>query len=90
MALDAYLDEHNELGKFHGAALVRRGGDTLLDRGFGFADYEQRRLNTRETVYQIASISKQFTAAAILLLHEQGALSLQDPAHTWIPDCPAA
>jgi CubicO group peptidase (beta-lactamase class C family) len=90
MALEAYLDEQNELGTFHGAALVRRGGHALLDRGFGFADYEQRRRNTRETVYQIASISKQFTAAAILLLHEQGALSLQDRAHTWIPDCPAA
>ena len=90
MALEAYLDEQNELGTFHGAALVRRGGHALLDRGFGFADYEQRRRNTRETVYQIASISKQCVAAAILLLQEQGALSMRDRAHTWIPDCPAA
>ena len=40
MALDASLDEQNGLGRFHGAALVRRGSDTLLDRGFGCADDE--------------------------------------------------
>jgi CubicO group peptidase (beta-lactamase class C family) len=90
MALEAHLDEQNQLGRFHGACLVRRGSDTLLDRSFGFAVYAQGQPNTRETAFQIASVSKQFAAAAILLLQEEDALWVRDRVHTWIPDCPAA
>src|SRR5215468_6759302 len=90
VTLEAYLEEQDRLGKFHGAALVRWGSDTVLDRGFGFAVYAHGQPNTRVTAFQIASVSKQFAAAAILLLQEEGALSVRDRVHTWIADCPAA
>ncbi len=89
MALDAYLAEQSRQGLLNGSVLVRQDGETLLDRGYGMADRMHRRPNTPETVFQIASISKQFAAAAILLLQERGALSTQDRIQTWVPGCPA-
>lgn len=88
--LEAYLAEQSRQGQFQGAALVRRAGETLLDRGFGAADRAHGRPNTPETAFQIASISKQFAAAAILLLQESGALCVQDRIPVWVPECPDA
>jgi CubicO group peptidase (beta-lactamase class C family) len=70
IAFDRYLTTQSQHGLFHGAVLVRQNGATLLDRGYGAAD--RGRPNSPETAFQIASISKQFTAAAILLLQEGG------------------
>jgi CubicO group peptidase (beta-lactamase class C family) len=90
MALDALLAQYHRQGQISGSALVRRKGQTLLDRGYGAADRANGRPNTPETAFQLASVSKQLTAAAILLLQEQGALSVQDSLATWLPTCPAA
>ena len=68
--------------------LVRHKGTTLLARGYGYADSAARRPNTPETTFQIASVSKQFTAAAILLLQERGVLSVDDGIAPWFPGCP--
>ncbi len=89
-SLEAYLAEQNRQGWFHGSVLVRRHGEILLDRGYGAADRQTGRPNTPETAFQIASVSKQFTAAAVLLLQERGVLSVQDHIHTWVPGCPTA
>ena len=59
-------------------------------RGYGTADRTDGRPNTPETAFQIASISKQCTAAAILLLQEWGVLSVQDHLSAWVPGSPAA
>jgi hypothetical protein len=67
-ALDRCLTAPSPHGPFQAAVLVRHHGATLLDRGYGAADRGRGRPNTPQTAFQIASISKQFTAAAILLL----------------------
>jgi CubicO group peptidase (beta-lactamase class C family) len=88
MTLEAYRAEQSRQGQLQGAVLVRRAGKTLLDQGYGAADRAHGRPNTPETAFQLASISKQFTAAAILLLQEWGALSVQDRISRWLPVCP--
>lgn len=76
-------------GKKPGAAvLVARDGKVLYEGGFGYADVEGSVTVTPETKFRIGSISKQFTAAAILKLVENGKMNLQDPLIKYIPDFP--
>jgi len=67
---------------------VLRGADTVLLRGWGYADLEQRVPATPQTVYRIGSLTKQFTALAILQLAEQGRLSLDDSLQRFVPSFP--
>src|SRR5438477_12001520 len=67
---------------------VARGGDIVLARGYGLADLENGVTATDQTVYRIGSITKQFTAAAVLQLAEQGKLSLDDELTKWVPEWP--
>ncbi len=67
---------------------VARGDAILEMQGFGLANVELNVPATAETVYRIGSITKQFTAAAILLLVEEGKLTLDDPLSTYLPDYP--
>ena len=67
---------------------VARGGRTILAKGYGFADREQKVPATPETVYQIGSVSKQFTAAAVMRLVERGKVGLDDPLTKYLPDYP--
>jgi CubicO group peptidase (beta-lactamase class C family) len=70
--------------------LVLRDGAPLLRRGYGYADLEHDVRATPATNYRLASVSKQFTAAAVLLLAQDGALSLDDPVRRWLPELPPA
>ncbi|HEX8690829.1 MAG TPA: serine hydrolase domain-containing protein [Longimicrobium sp.] len=67
---------------------VGRGGRTLLTRAYGMADLEHDVPNTPETVFEAGSVSKQFTAAAVVLLAQQGRLSLDDPVRKHVPELP--
>ena len=69
---------------------VRQRGATVFSRGFGQADLETATPMTPTTVCRIGSVSKQFTAAGILLLAQDGKLSLDDPLSRFIPDFPNA
>jgi len=75
---------------FSGAVLVARGDAVLLSRGFGLASHEWGVANAPDVKYLLASVSKQFTAAAVLRLVDQGRLQLDDPVHRHLPDTPAA
>jgi CubicO group peptidase (beta-lactamase class C family) len=70
--------------------LVVRDGVPVFRRAFGFADLEARTPATPATNYRLASMTKQFTAASILLLAEDGRLTLDDPVRKWLPSLPAA
>lgn len=72
------------------AIAVVENGRVRLARGYGFADLETRTPVTERTVFRIGSITKEFTAAAILLLAEQGRLSLDDPLAKYLPTFPRA
>lgn len=90
LRLDAYLAARAKLGQFNGSVLVARNGRVLLDKGYGLANVEHRAKAGPETRYAIASITKNFTAAAILRLQEAGSLKLSDSLCRWIDPCPDA
>ena len=78
-----------EEGRAAGMSIaVVRGTDTLLIEEFGQADLELGVPTPPDAVYEVGSVTKQFTAAAILLLQEEGTLSLDDPLTKWLPDYP--
>jgi CubicO group peptidase (beta-lactamase class C family) len=78
-------------GAVPGAALlVVRDGVPLVRRGYGMADLELAVAVTPATDFRLASVTKQFTAAAILLLARDGRLRLDEPARTWLPSLPVA
>lgn len=70
------------------SVVITRGGQVLHASGYGIADRESGTRATPQTVYQVGSISKQFTAAGILRLAERGLLSLQDRVIDALPDLP--
>lgn len=70
------------------AVLVARDGKIVFQGGFGLADLERKTPVTVETKFRIGSITKQFTAAAILKLAEQGKLAVTDPLSKFFPDFP--
>jgi len=83
------------MSPYHGDApgasvLVIRGGAVVCRRAYGLADLEGHVAATPATNYRLASMTKQFTAAAVLLLEEDGCLSLDDPIRKWLPTLPAA
>lgn len=71
------------------ALLVLRDGKPVVRRGYGLADLERGVAAGPGTNYRLASVSKQFTAAAILLLVQDGRLGLDDGARQWLPTLPA-
>lgn len=83
--LDKYMQAHAAFGNFSGAVLVARNDSILLMNGYGLANREWNIPNTAGTKFQIASNTKQFTAACILQLAEQGKLSLNDTLGKYIP-----
>lgn len=76
--LNEYLNTVTDAGQFSGAVLVAQNGTVLLSRGYGMANYTSCVPNTPQTVFPIASNSKQFTAAAAMKLQEQGRLNVTD------------
>lgn len=71
---------------FSGSVLVSLDGKVIHSAGYGFADREQQILNAPDTQFYIASLTKQFTALAIMQLQEQGLLNVEDPVTKYLPD----
>lgn len=87
--LDHALEGYVPFG-WSGAALVAGGGHPLLSRGYGLADRDHGRANTARTLFEIASVTKQFTATAILLLEQEGKIATDDPISRHLPAVPAS
>lgn len=77
-------------GTFMGAILVAKGDEILLDRAYGSANLEWDIANTTQTKFRIGSVTKQFTAASILLLQERGQLDIDQPVGTYLDEVPAS
>jgi CubicO group peptidase (beta-lactamase class C family) len=86
---DEYLSAAAKQG-FTGSALIARDGQVIFSKGYGMANAEWDLPNTPQTKFRLGSITKQFTAASILLLQERGKLSVQDPVCKHVADCPKA
>ena len=89
-ALDQLVQAYVDDGTFMGSVLVMQNGQVLLDKGYGFADIAHGVPDTPQTAYRIGSITKQFTAASILLLQERGKLKISDPVKAYLPGAPDA
>jgi CubicO group peptidase (beta-lactamase class C family) len=76
--------------QFMGTVLVACGETILLDKGYGFANLEWNIPNAPTTKFRLGSVTKQFTAASILLLEERGKLKVDDPVKKYMADAPAA
>src|SRR5215471_14832934 len=79
---------HDDL--FEGSVLVARNGRVLLEGGFGMADRGLLTPNGPTTRFRIGSVSKQFTAMAILMLEKRNRLHVSDPVCAHLPACPQA
>jgi CubicO group peptidase (beta-lactamase class C family) len=79
-----------EAKKFMGTVLVERDGKLLLDQGYGYANLEWNIPNSPTAKFRLGSVTKQFTAASILLLEERGKLNINDPVKKYMPNAPAA
>jgi CubicO group peptidase (beta-lactamase class C family) len=83
---DAATKMLSESGVPSASIAVVKDGKLAYTQAYGFADIASHRLATTSMIYSVGSISKQFTAASILLLAEEGKLSLDDPVGRWLPD----
>ncbi len=70
------------------AAAVSLNGETVFEKAFGLADMEHNVPNTTQTIFESGSVAKQFTAAALVLLQQDGKLSIDDPVRKYIPELP--
>lgn len=88
-SVDAMMRDY--AGDVPGASvLVIENGKPAVSRSYGYADLEARVAASPQTNYRLASVSKQFTAAAILLLAQDEKLGLDDPVRKWLPSLPAS
>ncbi|MGH9457038.1 MAG: serine hydrolase domain-containing protein [Thermoanaerobaculia bacterium] len=82
------LDAYTAPGEPGASVLVRHRGEILFARGFGLADLDANRAAESGTNYRLASVTKQFTAMASLLLVDDGVVRLDDPVSRWLDDLP--
>ena len=87
-AIDHYLSTLTDVG-FSGTVLLADRGKVVLHKGYGFADAAGRKPVTTETVFDIGSLTKQFTSAAIMKLEMAGKLSTSDPINKYLSNVPA-
>jgi CubicO group peptidase (beta-lactamase class C family) len=85
---DEYMNAAVRAEHFSGSVLVAQGGRPIISKGYGMANYELDVPNTPETVFQIASLTKAFTAAAVMQLQEKGKLSVNDAICKHLEHCP--
>lgn len=86
--VDQYLAPYLKMENFSGSILIARKGKVLLKKGYAMANYELGVPNTPQTKFRLGSVTKQFTAMAILQLEERKLLGVNDPLSKYIPDYP--
>lgn len=86
---EKYMQARVKFSRFSGSVLVARAGKPVFRGGYGLASRELAVKNAPEMKYLIGSVSKQFTAAAVMLLQQRGRLSVTDPVSKYIVDWPS-
>lgn len=86
--IDKFAAAKHKFHDFNGNILVAEKGKIIYQKSFGLADFKKKKPLNSESVFNLASISKQFTAAAVMLLVERGLLSLDDPLAKYFPEIP--
>ncbi len=88
--LDSLLKRIHKRHDFNGAILVAKSDKIVYQNQVGTADFKKKTALKKESTFQLASVSKQFTAAAIMLLKERNQIKLTDTVNTYFPDFPYA
>jgi CubicO group peptidase (beta-lactamase class C family) len=86
--LDSLLKVINKRHDFHGAVLVAKNNKVLYNNQIGYADFGKKKQLDKTSAFQLASVSKQFTAAAIMLLYERNQIKLTDTINNYFPNFP--
>jgi len=86
--LDSLLKVINKSHDFHGAVLVAKKGKVLYDNQIGYADFGKKKRLDKTSAFQLASVSKQFTATAIMLLYQRDQIKLTDTINNYFPKFP--
>lgn len=86
--VDRILSKAAASDAFSGSAIVVDGGKTVLVKGYGLRDRSGESANAGDTIFRVGSISKQFTASAVLALAAEGKLAVTDPLSKWFPSYP--
>jgi len=88
--MEQVIQSYTANRQFMGAVLVAKGTEVLLNKGYGSANLEWDIPDSPATKFRLGSITKQFTAASILLLQERGKLNVEDPVKKYMADAPSA
>ncbi len=83
--MDELLTAYEKQNKFNGTVLVAKKGNVLFEKAYGYRNAEQKIMHDRNSIFQIGSLTKQFTAAIIMQLAEENKLSLQDKLSKYFP-----
>ena len=86
--LNSYMQAEFSVNGFNGNVLVAKKGSVIYQKSFGFRNYTSKELLDNNSVFELASVSKQFTAMGILLLKERGSLKLADSLRKFFPELP--
>lgn len=86
--LDSFMKAQETVRSFNGNVLVAKAGKIVYQQSFGYRNYATGELLDSNSVFELASVSKQFTAMGILLLKEKGKLKLSDSLRKFFPELP--
>jgi CubicO group peptidase (beta-lactamase class C family) len=86
--LDEFLTGQQKYFRFNGNVLVAENGKIVFQKSYGYANFDSQRLLNDSSVFELASVSKQFTATGILILKDQGKLQLTDSLRKFFPELP--
>jgi len=88
LKIDSVFINANKRYDFHGSILVSKNGEKIFSKEYGYADFAKKTLLNSKSAFQLASVSKQFTAVAVLMLYEQGLVGLDDTLTKYFPELP--
>ncbi|MBP8792079.1 MAG: beta-lactamase family protein [Lutibacter sp.] len=88
LKLDEYLERLHKFNDFNGSLLVAKNGKIIYENQVGYADFGKKAPINESSIFQLASVSKQFTAAAIMLLYERNQIELSDSVKKYFPNFP--
>src|SRR5215217_4702276 len=86
--IEKYCAAKQKAKEFNGTILIAQNGRVIFQKNYGFADLRKKIPLTSQSVFNICSITKEFTAAAVMLLKEKGKLSLDDSLRKFFPALP--
>lgn len=84
--LDSIFSTLHAQQQFNGSVLIAEKGKVILEKGYGYRNEQTKELNNAQTIFELASCSKQFTATAIVLLKREGKLHYEDPISKYLPE----